>query len=131
MFHVILKNDWYAPGDRYIPRGNAGAVHLLDDALKPFLPSSAVLVDSGGKRLPPVSRDAKLSDFDEAKAAGEALEYVTKQAEAQREKIKAAQAEKLLAVDDGFETPTPTLPAAPVAETTDETPGRRKPRTGG
>jgi hypothetical protein len=123
--HVILKNDWYAPGDFYIARGEAGTVHVIADHLVKHLPSSAKVVDGAGKPLPVVAREPRLSDFDESLRAAEALDYVQKQADTLRAAVDAKRLAALTPPAAAAET-IADLAADPV----DETPGRRKPRAG-
>lgn len=106
---VILAQDWYAPGDFFIPRGEAGSIVEIPDALVPFLPSRAIVVDSTGKRLPKkVDTNPTLKDFDEARHAEEALAYAQKEADEHRARVEAvrqAKADEALAFGSGLGIP--------------------------
>lgn len=92
---VILAQDWYAPGDFFIPRGEAGSIVEIQDALVPFLPSRAIVVDSTGKVMPKkVDTNPTLKNFDETRHAEEALAYAQKEADEHRARIDAVRQTK-------------------------------------
>lgn len=88
---IKLQNDWFAPtvservgsgavvlvsnGRLYRGAGGPeGGIHDVPDILRTRLPKSAVILDEGGKSQKNGKTKAEsLKDFDEARAAAEAM----------------------------------------------------------
>lgn len=97
---VNFTAGWFAPSDpmvmdkmrTYSGRFFSKGVHDIPQSLKPFLPKSAKLVDNVEEQRVEASQDFK--DFDETRAAMDALDSVVDNAEKTLKERRQAQAAK-------------------------------------
>lgn len=84
--YVLLKHNWFGPDSKYYYATEDGVPISMPDAYKAILPRFAVIVDSPDPALRPKPKIDEHGIFDIERAAGEEMDRLNAEADAQHKR---------------------------------------------